>query len=158
MSEERKEVEVPEELEFAKEYIEKSYLMKPNRIVIEIKPEKIREFLTQLSKTLEDRGKKFYLSTIAGTDLIDKNVIQLDYHLIILPPGQGIVVRTYLPRDNPRIDSILDLIPGAFSGECETYDLLGIVFEGNKYLKRGFFVPIDITEKNIFPLRKDSGV
>ncbi|MEM1833075.1 MAG: NADH-quinone oxidoreductase subunit C [Desulfurococcaceae archaeon] len=44
------------------------------------------------------------------------------------------------------------------SGECETHDLLGVVFKGNPYLKRGFFVPKDIVDLKEYPLRKDSKV
>ncbi|MEM4663888.1 MAG: NADH-quinone oxidoreductase subunit C [Desulfurococcaceae archaeon] len=53
---------------------------------------------------------------------------------------------------------MIDIIPGLLAGERETYDLLGVVFNGNPLLKRGFFVATDVAEQGKYPLRKDSGV
>lgn len=152
------EVRLPDKISFLEKYALKKYVLKPNRIVVEVKPEVIYDLFSTMVKDLESGKLQFYVSTIVGTDLIKEGKIQLDYHIILLPEGIDIVVRTYLPRDSPRIKSIIDILPGALAGECETYDLLGIVFDGNIYLKRGFFVPPDVYGKNVFPLRKDSGV
>jgi len=103
-------------------------------------------------------GGEVYLSTIAGVDKINENRFELNYYVHIVPLSKTIVIRTYIPRDNPKIDSVLDIFPGALSGECETYDLLGVEFIGNSYLKRGFFVPKDVYSQNIYPLRKDAKV
>ena len=131
-------------------------VIKPNRRVYEFKPGDLRRIIEFIHSSYG--VESFYLSTLVGTDFPDKNLIRLDYYLVFLPEEETIVLRTFIPRDKPEIDSILDLIPGALNGECETYDLLGVVFRGNPALKRGFFVPEDLVEKNIYPLRKDSGV
>lgn len=131
-------------------------VIKPNRRVYEFKPGDLRRIIKFIH---ENYGvESFYLSTLVGTDFPDKNQIRLDYYLVFLPEEETIVLRTWIPRDKPEIDSLLDMIPGALNAECETYDLLGVVFRGNPALKRGFFVPEDLVGKNIFPLRKDSGV
>lgn len=135
--------------------IEKS-LMKPGRRVYVVRPESIRPLFERLIDRVGREG--FYVSTIIGTDLKDENKIRLDYYVVLLPEEETIVIRTYLPRDLPIVDSLIDIVPGALAGECETYDLLGVVFKGNPFLKRGFFVPSDIVEKDKYPLRKDSGV
>ncbi len=130
--------------------------VKPNRRIYTFKPERIREIISTMINNLGH--DYFYISTVIGTDFPDKKLIRLDYYIVLLPGEETIVLRTWLPRDNPVIDSILDIYPGVLNAECETYDLLGVVFKGNPALKRGFFVPSDLVEKNIYPLRKDSGV
>lgn len=137
-------------------YIIKSYTMKPNRVVVEIEASKLREVFTKLNEVL---GKEaLYLATIEGTDLPEKNLIRIDYFVNVFKHNTYLVLRAYLPRENPVIPSVIDLVPGALAGELETHDLLGILFEGNTYLRRSFFVPEDVSSKGIYPLRKDSGV
>ncbi len=139
-----------------KEYVIKSYTMKPNRVVIEVEASKVREVFVKLAEVL---GKEsFYLSTIEGTDFPEKKLIRIDYFINLFKLDTNLVLRAYLPRENPIIPSVIDLVPGALAGELETHDLLGIIFEGNTYLRRSFFVPEDISSKGIYPLRKDSGV
>lgn len=135
--------------------IEKS-IVKPNRRAFIVKPENVRKIFERLVDRVGREG--FYISTIVGTDLKDENKIRLDYYVVLLPEEETIVIRTYLPRDLPVIDSLIDIVPGALAGECEIYDLLGVVFRGNPFLKRGFFTPSDIVERDKYPLRKDSGV
>ncbi len=130
--------------------------VKPHRPIYVFEPGKIRELFTKLIDLAGDEG--FYVSTIVGTDLMKDGKVRLDYYVVFLPEEETIVFRTFLPRENPEIDSLLDIIPGVLSGECETYDLLGVVFKGNPALKRGFFVPKDVYEKGIYPLRKDAKV
>lgn len=143
-------------VDFLKEYTIKSYVMKPNRVVIEIEASKLKEVFIKLFEVL---GKEaFYLATIVGTDLPDKNQIRVDYYVNVLKNNTYLVLRAYLPRENPIIPSVIDLVPGALAGELETHDLLGVLFDGNNYLRRSFFVPEDVSSKGIYPLRKDSGV
>ena len=130
--------------------------VKPHRPIYVFEPGKIRELFTKLIDLAGVEG--FYVSTIVGTDLMKDGKVRLDYYVVFLPEEETIVIRTFLPRENPEIDSLLDIIPGVLSGECETYDLLGVVFKGNPALKRGFFVPKDVYEKGIYPLRKDAKV
>lgn len=143
-------------LSFMDKYVVEKGFVKPNRRLFTIRSEHVRQVFTEF---IEKLGREnFYLSTIVGTDMKDEGRIRLDYYVVLLPEEETIVIRTYLPRDNPVIDSIIDLLPGALSGECETYDLLGVVFKGNSFLKHGFFIPQDLVEQGKHPLRKDSGV
>lgn len=143
-------------LEVFEKYAVEKGLVKPNRRVFVVSSENVRRVFEEL---IEKFGyEHFYLSTIVGTDLIEEGKIRLDYYVVLLPEEETVVLRTYLDRNNPVIASLVDIIPGALSGECETHDLLGVVFQGNPFLKRTFFVPRDVAEKNIYPLRKDSGV
>ncbi|MEM0380241.1 MAG: NADH-quinone oxidoreductase subunit C [Desulfurococcaceae archaeon] len=128
-------------------------VIKPNRKYFVFSSDNIRLLFSELINTIG--YENFYVSTIVGTDLISENKIRLDYYVVILPEEETVVFRTYLPRDNPVIDSIVDIVPGVLSSECETHDLLGVVFQGNQFLKRGFFVSKDIVDKKQYPLRKD---
>jgi NADH:ubiquinone oxidoreductase subunit C len=61
------------------------------------------------------------------------------------------VICSGLPREDPRIPSITFLWKGAEWGEREAYDMFGIIFEGNRDLRR-IYMPADYVS---FPLRKD---
>ena len=56
-----------------------------------------------------------------------------------------------LPREDPRVPSVTFLWKGAEWMERETYDMFGIVFEGNRDLRRIYMPP----DYRAFPLRKD---
>jgi Ni,Fe-hydrogenase III large subunit/Ni,Fe-hydrogenase III component G len=62
-------------------------------------------------------------------------------------------VLTYLPPDNPRIDSISDVVPAANWAEREIRDLVGVELEGHPYPKR--LVLPDGWPDGVHPLRKD---
>ena len=62
-----------------------------------------------------------------------------------------IALKVKIPKSLPVLPSIAKLIPGANWHERETYDLLGIKFEGHPDLTR-IFLPADFPG---FPLRKD---
>jgi NADH-quinone oxidoreductase subunit C len=61
------------------------------------------------------------------------------------------VIAVGLSREDPRVPSITFLWKGAEWLEREAYDMFGIVFEGNRDLRRIFMPP----DYQSFPLRKD---
>ncbi len=144
---------VLDKLSGLKKYFVEEGVVKPNRKLYVFKSSDLKDLFKDLIKIFG--YENFYVATIVGTDLIDEGKIRIDYYVNLLPDEVTVVFRTFIPRDKPEIDSLIDIIPGVLSGECETYDLLGVVFKGNPYLKRGFFAPKDIVEKKVFPLRKD---
>jgi NADH:ubiquinone oxidoreductase subunit C len=90
------------------------------------------------------------LSDICGVDT--GQTMQVVYHLWSpLSPDWLRVIADGLSRDDPRVPSITFLWPGAEWGEREAYDMFGIVFEGNRDLRR-IYMPPDYLA---FPLRKD---
>jgi len=137
-------------------YILERGIIKPNRIYIRIASENLKNVVRVLKEFFGDEN--IYIATIAGVDKPEEKIMEINYFIHIIPTGNTIVVKTSVPRDNPVISSLLDEFPGVFSGEVETYDLLGIIFEGNKYIRRGFFVPKDVADSGIYPLRKDAKV
>ena len=78
--------------------------------------------------------------------------MQVVYHLwSATTPDWLRVIADGMPRDDPRIPSLTGLWPGAEWMEREAYDMFGIIFEGNRDLRR-IYMPPDYTS---FPLRKD---
>lgn len=131
-------------------------IVKPNRPRFHIDASNLRNAIISLKQRLGEES--LYISNIIGTDKVSEGLIEINYFIHIIPLGNTIVIRVTVPRDKPQLPSLIDVIPGALSGECETYDLLGVEFIGNKFLKRGFFVPIDVASRGVFPLRKDAKV
>jgi NADH:ubiquinone oxidoreductase subunit C len=78
--------------------------------------------------------------------------MQVVYHLWSPMASDWLrVIADGISRDDPRAPSITFLWIGAEWLEREAYDMFGIVFEGNRDLRR-IFMPADYTS---FPLRKD---
>ncbi len=76
---------------------------------------------------------------------------ELVYRLQSREMRAGIFVKTRVPRDEPRIDSVNDLWAAANWQEREVYDMFGIVFDGHPDLRR-----ILLTDDWVgYPLRKD---
>ncbi len=130
--------------------------VKPNRPRFHIDVSNLKEAITLLKQRFGEEA--LYISNIIGVDKITEGIIEVNYFIHIIPLANTIVIKVVVPRDKPQVPSLIDMIPGAYSGECETYDLLGVDFVGNKYLKRSFFVPTDVVSRDIFPLRKDAKV
>lgn len=90
------------------------------------------------------------LADLAGVDTGEQ--MQVVYHLWSATTSDWLrIIAEGLSRDEPRAPSITFLWKGAEWLEREAYDMFGIVFEGNRDLRR-IFMPPDYTS---FPLRKD---
>jgi NADH-quinone oxidoreductase subunit C len=90
------------------------------------------------------------LADLAGVDT--GREMQVVYHLWSSTSGDWLrVIAEGLGREDPRIPSVTFLWKGAEWMERETYDMFGIIFEGNRDLRR-IYMPPDYTS---FPLRKD---
>jgi NADH-quinone oxidoreductase subunit C len=72
-------------------------------------------------------------------------------HLYSIPLNHKIVVKTLVPREDPRVPSVAEVWKAANWHERETFDMLGIVYEGHPDLRR--ILLSDDWEG--FPLRKD---
>jgi NADH-quinone oxidoreductase subunit C len=115
---------------------------------IRIAPADVIEVL----KALHDEPELGFgvLADLAGVDTGD--TMQVVYHLWSATTTDWLRVTVEgLSRDDPRAPSVTFLWKGAEWMERETYDMFGIVFEGNRDLRR-IYMPPDYTS---FPLRKD---
>jgi NADH-quinone oxidoreductase subunit C len=90
-----------------------------------------------------------HLCLITGIDWKDRWDVL--YHLVNYTNKNDVVLRITLSYHDPSVPSIAHLWPGASWHERETYDLLGIVFEGTPDPRR-ILLPYDYHE---FPLRKE---
>lgn len=75
-----------------------------------------------------------YLSHVTGVDLGDQ--LQSIYYLIGLETGAQVVLKVNVPREQPEVDSVTSVWPGADWHEREAYDLVGIRYRGHPNLKR----------------------
>jgi hypothetical protein len=90
------------------------------------------------------------LADLAGVDT--GTTMQVVYHLWSpLSPDWLRVIADGLSRDDPRAPSVTFLWVGAEWAEREAYDMFGIIFEGNRDLRRIYLPP----DYQSFPLRKD---
>ena len=115
---------------------------------IRIRPADLVEVMRALH---DDPDLEFVvLADLAGVDTGTQ--MQVVYHLwSAKTPDWLRIIADGMPRDDPRIPSLTGLWPGAEWMERETYDMFGIIFEGNRDLRR-IYMPPDYTS---FPLRKD---
>jgi NADH:ubiquinone oxidoreductase subunit C len=67
-----------------------------------------------------------HLSTITGQDRGTE--LELLYHFW---HGRGITLRVSLPRDDARVPSLIEAIPGVDFYEREVGEMLGVTFEGH---------------------------
>jgi NADH-quinone oxidoreductase subunit C len=81
------------------------------------------------AQILVERFGLRHLSTITGQDTGSE--IELLYHFW---GGDGLTLRTSLPRGSPHIATLTDLIPGAAFYEREISEMLGVVFDGHPNL------------------------
>ena len=108
--------------------------------------------VTDVLRTLHDDPEFGFavLADLSGVDTGD--TMQVVWHLWSgTTPDWLRVICEDLPRDDPRVPSATFIWKGAEWMERETYDMFGIIFEGNRDLRR-IYMPPDYTS---FPLRKD---
>lgn len=109
--------------------------------------------ILDLLRTLrDDPGFGFFmLADAAAVDYGPGVRFEVVYHLFSWQHPVWLRVRAHVDRDDPRIDSVTSLWEGAMFHEREMYDMMGIVFEGNRDLRRIYMSP----DYRSFPQRKD---
>jgi len=76
------------------------------------------------------------LSAITGVDYPDRKVIEVIYCLDSTAHRHRLIFKVRLPREAPRVKTVEKVWRTADWHERETYDLLGVVFEGHHNLVR----------------------
>jgi NADH-quinone oxidoreductase subunit C len=115
------------------------------RPFIKISPIDLKEAVKQLVKDEEFT----HIITITGIDIGSE--VELIYHLSF---GRSVLsLRTMVPKDNPTLPSIIDILPGASIYEREVRDLLGVEFDGNSDLTK-LLLP-DEWPKDVHPLKRE---
>lgn len=117
----------------------------PRRIFVRID----RSNLLAVTRFLRDTFNFVHVSTISGVD--KGEVFEILYHLA--NESCLLTVRTTTPRNEPKVPSICEVIPGAVLYERELQDMFGLIIE-NIPDPRPLVLPDDWPQGQ-HPLRKD---
>jgi NADH-quinone oxidoreductase subunit C len=129
-------------------YLKAPVYQRHDETEIRIAPADVPDVLRIVHDVLDLRFE--ILADLAGVDTGE--VMQVVYHLWSPMTSDWLrIVADGISRDDPRAPSATFLWIGAEWLEREAYDMYGIIFEGNRDLRR-LFMPPDYTS---FPLRKD---
>jgi NADH:ubiquinone oxidoreductase subunit C len=108
---------------------------------------------TDVLRTLRDDPdlEFFFLADAGAVDYGIDAHFEVVYHLFSWKHSAWLRVRAHVDRRDPRIPTVTDLWEGAMFHEREMYDMMGIVFEGNRDLRRIYMSP----DYRSFPHRRD---
>jgi len=124
-------------------------VQKERRIFVKVDREAFKEAVKNLVNKL---GFK-HLSTITGIDLGED--LEIIYHLSYKGSIE-LSLKVNLPKEEAKLPTVTDLIPGALLYEREVHDLLGVFFTGHPDLS-----PLLLPEKwphDVYPLRKEESL
>jgi NADH-quinone oxidoreductase subunit C len=117
------------------------------RAVLLANPALVVEVLTALGA----KGYTF-LASLHGVDYYPEEPrLGVLYELLDMKNVDRISVKARVSVDDPQIDSVVSLFPGAEHPEREVYDMFGVVFKGHPDLRR-ILMPEDYEG---FPQRRD---
>ena len=106
---------------------------------------KVAEFLKTNEETKLD-----YLSSVTGADYI--NFLESVYHFYSMEIKENsLVLRVRVPREDPKLPSLVPIFRGAEFQEREAYDMYGLIYENHPDLRRLFMWE----GFEGFPMRKD---
>ena len=117
------------------------------RIYVTVLREKIVDAAQALHKEFDTR----YICVIGARDT--GNDIELVYPFALEKEERLIVLKTLVPKNDPNIDTITSVIPGAELYEREAFEMLGVNFRGHPQMEI-LFLPETWGDKGN-PLRKD---
>ena len=113
-----------------------------------------REHLRRTAEFLQGNSElRFtFLSDVTGVDRFPVEPrFELNYHLLSLDRRERLRLKVRLGSDDPVVESVTTVWPGANWHEREVFDLFGVRFEGHPDLRR-ILMPEDWEGH---PLRKD---
>lgn len=85
---------------------------------------------------LVDKGYTF-LASLHGVDYYPEEPrLGVLYEMLDMKRVERITVKARLHTENARINTVVDMFPGADFPEREVYDMFGVVFEGHPDLRR----------------------
>jgi NADH-quinone oxidoreductase subunit C len=109
--------------------------------------------LLEIGRVLRDEARFHfdYCSFVTAVDRPEQQHFEVVYHLYSMDLRHEVLLKVRVPRDTPRVPSVVDLWRGADWHEREAFDLFGIQFDGHPDLRR-LMMTEDWTGH---PLRKD---
>jgi NADH:ubiquinone oxidoreductase subunit C len=125
---------------------------KPNRIKISVEPEHIIE----VAFFLKNQLGLDHAESVGGTDYPNENVIEVIYHLNSYSREELapiiLALSTKTDRNSSYLPSLLPVFKSVEYHERETYEMLGVYFQGHPRNER-FLLPEDWAD--IPPLKKE---
>lgn len=118
-------------------------------LTITVRKERIVDIIRYLYDHPDMRFQ--YLTTLCAIHHPELQQIAVMYQLHNLYSNTRLRLKTYLPQDNPTVETLTSVFEAANWMERETYDFYGVVFEGHPNLKR----ILNVDEMIIFPMRKE---
>lgn len=103
-------------------------------------------------QTLKEQLNFFFLTDLCGIHFPEEEKeLGIIYHLHNLMDNKRIRIKAFVTKENPQIETLVDLFSGANWMERETYDFYGIEFVGHPNLKR----ILNVDYMDYFPMRKE---
>jgi NADH:ubiquinone oxidoreductase subunit C len=124
---------------------------KPRRLKVTVTAEQMK----QVALFARDELRFDHIHTVSGTDYMSKGEMEVIYFVGSVQDGQQdlvVAIAERVKRDAPSVPSLIEVWPGAEFHERETFEMLGVKFEGHPDLRR-ILLPEDWND--IPPLRKD---
>ena len=113
-----------------------------------------RELLRATAEHCRQDAKLQY-NFLTDATCVDRSPVEprfeLNYHLVSIPRREKVRLRVWLGGNDPVVDSLVPVWPGANWLEREIFDLFGIRFSGHPDLRR-ILLPEDWEG---YPLRRD---
>jgi Ni,Fe-hydrogenase III component G len=117
--------------------------------VLTIKPEKIPEACRLVTTKMPNF---YHLTTITGID--EGQQLALYYHF--WSKNEFLSLKTSVPKENPTLATVTDILPASLLYEAELQDLLGINFVGNPLHGKRLLLPDSYPSEAPPPLRKEA--
>jgi NADH-quinone oxidoreductase subunit C len=124
---------------------------RPRRLKVTVPVELVKE----VALFARDQLRFDHIGTVSGTDYMSKGEFEVIYFVGSTNPDLEdlvIAIAERVRRESPSVHSLVEVWPGAEYHERETWEMLGIVFQGHPDLRR-LLLPEDWDD--IPPLRKD---
>jgi len=108
--------------------------------------------LIEVCTFLKKECNFIYLSDIVGTDrYTSDDRFEVIYNLLSFKDQTRLFLKVWCDEENPELESVTKIWPGANWNEREVYDMYGIRFKNHPDFRR-IFMPEDF---DYFPLRKE---
>jgi len=116
------------------------------RLYVRVQPEDLRDVIRYVFEVRKGR-----LSTATGIDV--REGIEVMYHFSFNGFPLITTIRVTTSKHMPELNSVQDILKGAYWIEREIHEFFGVIFKGHPKLKR-LYKSRNIPE-NVYPLRKD---
>lgn len=117
--------------------------------ILLVTPDKLRDACKLITSELPEF---YHLTTVTGVD--EGSTIDVFYHF--WHGREFLSIKTSVPKENPVLDSLSDLLPSSQLYEAEVKDLLGVFFKGNPSMDRRLLLPDSYPSQAPPPLRKEA--